>query len=131
MAMEEKYPQLVDRLQSTFIDLLLLVVLTFGFSFILDKTGNPPDWVKKILFFGLWVVYDPLCTSLGYTLGNYIKGIRVRKASDTSKRINLFQALVRYVFKMMLGWLSFLTINTNPRKQAIHDFIVGSVVIKL
>ena len=129
--MEEKYPLLIDRVQSTLIDILLIVALTFVFSEIFDKTGNPPDWVKQVCFWGLWLVYDPLCTSLGCTLGNYIKGIRVRRVSDTSRRINILQALVRYLFKFFLGWVSFLTITTSPRRQAIHDFIVGSVMIKL
>jgi hypothetical protein len=33
--------------------------------------------------------------------------------------------------KVMLGWLSFLTIHTNTEKRAIHDLFIGSVMIKL
>jgi uncharacterized RDD family membrane protein YckC len=69
--------------------------------------------------------------TLGCTLGNYIKGIRVRQISDTSKKINLIQALIRYPVKVMLGWFSFLTIGSNSKRRAIHDFAAGSVMIKL
>ncbi|MES1198207.1 MAG: RDD family protein, partial [Chitinophagaceae bacterium] len=68
--------------------------------------------------------------TLGFTLGNFIKGIRVRQYSNKVKRINIFQAILRYIFKIALGWLSFITIHSNPEKRAIHDFVSGSVMIK-
>ncbi|MEO8852769.1 MAG: RDD family protein [Ginsengibacter sp.] len=127
--MEEEYPHLIDRIQSTFIDTILIVILMFLFSTILDRIANPSDWIRIVMFFGIWFVYEPLCITLGFTLGNYIKGIRVRQFGDTSKRINIFQSLIRYIFKLLLGWVSFLTINGNTKRRAIHDFIAGSVMI--
>ena len=129
--MEPKYPLLTERVQSTFIDSMLLIVLMFITSIVLDKFDNTPDWVRIVLFFGIWAIYEPLCTTLGFTLGNYIKGIRVRQFKDTSKHINFLQAFVRYVLKLLLGWISFLTIHSNPERQAIHDAAVSSVMIKL
>ncbi|MFT3902555.1 MAG: RDD family protein [Niabella sp.] len=129
--MEEKYPLLIDRIQSTFIDMSLIIALMFAFTNILDKFDNIPDWVRIILFVGLFLVYEPLCMTLGATVGNYVKGIRVRKDTDTTKRINIFQAIIRYIVKTLLGWVSFLTINMNPKRRAIHDFVSGSVMIKL
>jgi uncharacterized RDD family membrane protein YckC len=125
-----EYPQLTDRLQSSFIDGMLIIVLMFVFSGMLQRYENAPDWIRIGLFFGLWAVYEPLCTTLGATLGNYIKGIRVRQNGATGQRINFFQAFIRYVLKMLLGWISFLTIHTNPQKRAIHDIIAGSVMIR-
>lgn len=129
--MEEKYPQLSDRIQSTFIDTILIVVLMFVFANILDRFENVPEWVRILMFVGLFVAYEPICMTLGSTLGNYFKGIRVRKNSDSSKRINIIQAIIRYPVKVFLGWISFLTINSNPRRRAIHDLVSGSVMIKL
>jgi uncharacterized RDD family membrane protein YckC len=129
--MEEKYPELGDRIQSTFIDTILIVILMFVFATILDKFENVPDWVRIMMFAALVIAYEPLCMTLGSTLGNYIKGIRVRKNSDSTKRINIFQAIIRYPIKVLLGWISFLTIHSNPKKRAIHDFASGSVMIKL
>jgi uncharacterized RDD family membrane protein YckC len=125
-----EYPQLTDRLQSSFIDGMLIIVLMFVFSGMLERYENAPDWIRIGLFFGLWAVYEPLCTTLGATLGNYIKGIRVKQNGATGQRINFFQAFIRYVLKMLLGWISFLTIHTNPQKRAIHDIIAGSVMIR-
>jgi len=129
--MNEQYPELRDRIQSTFIDMLLIIILMFVFTSVLDGYDNVPDWVRIAMFAGLFVAYEPLCMTLSCTLGNFIKKIRVRKESDSSKKINILQALVRYPVKVLLGWLSFLTIGTNPKRRAIHDLVSGSVMIKL
>jgi len=129
--MEEKYPQLLDRVQSTFIDGALILVLMFAFASVLEKFDDVPDWVRVVLFAALFIAYEPLCMTLGSTLGNYLKGIRVRRSSDTTKRISLFQAIVRYPTKVLLGWVSFLTINSNSKRRAIHDLLSGTVMIKL
>jgi uncharacterized RDD family membrane protein YckC len=125
-----QYPSLSDRIQSTFIDTIFIIILMFAFASVLEKYEGAPDWIRIALFFGLWAVYEPLCTTLGFTLGNFIKGIRVRRHADTGERINIFQGLLRYLLKFSLGWISFLTINSNPQKRAIHDLAAGSVMIR-
>jgi len=102
----------------------------FIFASILERYDNVPDWIRIVLFFGIWGIYEPVCTSLGYTIGNFAKQIRVRKVSDTRKRINIIQALFRYLLKFSLGWISFLTMHLNPQRRAIHDFAAGTVMIK-
>lgn len=129
--MEETYPTLSDRVQSTFIDILLIVLLMFAFAAILDNIHNPPDWIRMVLFFGIWIIYEPLAIALGCTLGNYMKGIRVKQVTNTGKQINFIQALVRYVLKIALGWFSFLTIHSNTKRRALHDMAAGSVMIKV
>jgi uncharacterized RDD family membrane protein YckC len=124
------YPSLSDRVQSNFIDVILIMVLIFVAAAALDKYDNAPDWIRIVLFFGLWAVYEPLCTTLGCTLGNYMKGIRVRRYTNESKRINFFAAFVRYCIKILLGWISFISIHFNPERRAIHDFAAGSVMVK-
>jgi uncharacterized RDD family membrane protein YckC len=123
------YPSLSDRIQSTFIDTILIVILMFACASLLDKFQDPPDWVRIALFFTLFGLYEPLCVTFGCTVGNYAKGIRVRRVDDVTKRINIFQAFFRYLLKMTLGWISFLTIHSNQERRAIHDLAVGSVMI--
>lgn len=72
-----QYPSMSDRIQSTFIDMLFIILLMFAGSEIMEKFEHVPDWIRMALFIGMWVIYEPLCTSLGATIGNYIKGIRV------------------------------------------------------
>lgn len=126
----DEYPLLSDRIQSSFIDLMFIVVMMFVFASWLEKFENAPGWIRIALFFGLWAIYEPVCTSMGATLGNYLKGIRVRQQKSPSKRINIFQAFLRYLFKTSLGWISFLTIHTNKERRAIHDLVAGSVMIR-
>jgi uncharacterized RDD family membrane protein YckC len=69
--------------------------------------------------------------TLGCTLGNLFMGIRVKRIEDSTRRINILQALIRYPVKACLGWLSMLTVTGDPKKRAIHDMVSGSVMIKL
>lgn len=128
--MNEEYPDLKDRIQSAFIDGILMLVLMIAFASILDKFENVPNWVRMAIV-GFFIVYEPLFMSFGCTLGNLIKGIRVRKHSDSTKKINILQAIIRYPIKFMLGWLSYITIGSSPKRRAIHDMAAGSVMIKL
>ena len=127
---EVTYPSLSDRVQSTFIDTIFIIILMYASASALDRYENAPGWIRIALFFGIWGVYEPLSTTLGCTIGNYLKGIRVRQVSNSSKRINIIQAFFRYVLKISLGWISFLTIHSNPQKRAIHDLAAGSVMVK-
>jgi uncharacterized RDD family membrane protein YckC len=128
--MDSKFPLLADRIKSTFIDTLVLAVSMFLAANLLDKAHNPPDWVRIVVFVSIWIVYEPLCTSIGATVGNLLMGIRVRRQGNTAKKINIVQAVFRYILKICLGWISFLTINSNPERRAMHDMAVGSVMIK-
>jgi uncharacterized RDD family membrane protein YckC len=124
------YPTLADRVQSTFIDTIVIIILMFVFASVLERYKAAPDWIRIALFFGLWAMYEPIATTFGGTIGNHLKGIRVRQYSNPARRIHFFQAFVRYAVKIMLGWLSFLTIHSNPQKRAVHDMVVGSVMIR-
>ncbi|WP_207420222.1 RDD family protein [Desertivirga brevis] len=128
---EVEYPLLLERFQSTFIDTFFILVMMVVFSQVLDFFNNPPDWLRVSLFISIWFLYEPLCTAFGCTIGNYMKGIRVRNREDHTERINLFQAFMRYVFKIALGAISFLFILSNNEKRALHDMVSGSVVLKL
>jgi len=124
-----EYPSLLKRYQSLFIDLLFSLFAMFGVVAMLDRIGEVPTWVRIVSFILLWGVYEPLCVTLGCTIGNYLMGIRVRKASDETKRINLLRAYIRFAFKILLGWVSFITMFSDKQRRAIHDLIAGSVMI--
>lgn len=126
-----EYPLLTDRLKSTFIDLMVIIGLMFLCSIMLDGLPESAGWVRGVCFVTVFVLYDPLCTAFGCTVGNYVMKIRVRQYDDYTKRINFFFALMRYIVKVLLGWLSFLTIHSNVARRAIHDMVGGSVVVNV
>ena len=126
------YPTLLKRVQSIFIDAIFILLVMFGISALIDKTGyDAPDWVRAALFVGIWFVYEPVAVSLGCTLGQFITGLRVRDAANESKKINIVLSFVRFALKLLLGCISFLTIHTNPQRRAIHDMAGHSVMIEI
>lgn len=128
--MEEKYPFMIERIQSILIDSILVIACMILFSDVLSNFKDVPNWLRALLLIALFL-YEPIATTLGGTIGNNIKGIRVRKNSDEVQSINFFQALIRYFFKLLLGWLSFITIFSSDKKRAIHDIVSGTVMVKV
>ena len=129
--MENEYPSLSDRFQSILIDQVFIVILMFLSASILDKFSDAPDWIRVALFFGIWGIYEPVCMTLGCTIGNFIKGIRVKKFATPTKKINIFQAYARYITKLFLGIFSFITVTGNKERRAIHDMLASTVMIKI
>ncbi|MFN0035328.1 MAG: RDD family protein [Saprospiraceae bacterium] len=124
------YPSLTTRFKSILIDTTIVFIGgAYLASVIFEKMGEVPNWWRVAALIGLFFVYEPVSQTLGCSLGNYVSGIRVRKASDETQRINILQAAVRFVLKLGLGWVSFLTIHSNPKRQAIHDTVAGTVMI--
>lgn len=128
--MNEKYPFVLERIQSILIDSVLIIACMIIFSDILSNFKNVPDWLRAILLILLFL-YEPIMTTFGGTIGNNIKKIRVRKNANENESINIFQALVRYTFKLLFGWLSFISIFSSTKKRAIHDILSGTVMIKV
>ncbi|PIF59488.1 RDD family protein [Flavobacterium sp. 2] len=127
--MEEKYPFLLERIQSILIDSILIIACMILISDVLSNFKNVPDWLRAVLLI-LIFLYEPIMTTFGGTIGNNIKRIQIRKNSDKTQSINFFQAIIRYFFKLLLGWLSFITIFSSNKKRAVHDIISGTVMIK-
>jgi len=65
----------------------------------------------------------------GGTIGHFLIGIRVKRERKPEKNIIFPFALIRFVVKATLGWISLLTVSNNLKRKAIHDHMIGSVVI--
>lgn len=130
--MSQSYATLLDRIKAYTIDTILIIILMYFISEVTASFTEVPNYVRVILFAFLFVLYDPLFVSIsGGTVGHTFIDISVRKEEHPSKKINFLSALIRFLIKITLGWLSFLTVTNNPKKKAIHDTIAGSMVIKL
>lgn len=124
-----QYPSLTERIKSSLIDFIFILFLMSCIALVLDNFIEVPDGLRAALFIFLFFVYEPLAHSFGYTLGNYIMGIRVRKLSSTDEKVNIVQAYFRFVIKTLLGWVSFFTIHSNKKRRAMHDLASGTVTI--
>jgi len=111
-----------------------MILLMFLAGLILEKiNGNSEEgdeWLRAILFVSIWGVYEPVAMTLGCTVGNLLTKIRVRQFGNIEKKINIFQAYLRFIIKFFLGWLSFITISFNEQKRAIHDLASGTIVLE-
>jgi len=123
------YPSILTRVKSMVIDWVFMLLLLVITSNIIGSSENFPVWIKVVLFL-LIMTYEPILTSLGATLGQFIMGIRVRNIHNTNKKINLFFAFLRFYVKALLGWLSFIAISFTGKRRAIHDMAGMSVVVR-
>ncbi len=124
------YPGVSVRVKAVVTDSIMLVVFMLGVSYLFEVLGNVPDWARVMAFVFIFILYDPLLTStLGGTIGHMLFGIRVKREKNQQKNILFPLAVIRFVVKALLGWISLLTVSGNKKGKAIHDLIIGSVVI--
>lgn len=127
---ENPYPGVAQRLIAMFLDGAVLLVMLIFFSYFFSLFNDPPAYVKMVVFIFIVLLYDPLFTSLfGGTIGHMMQGIRVRKQANESEKIVFPLALLRYIVKAFLGWVSLLVVYRNDKRKAIHDYLAGSVVV--
>jgi uncharacterized RDD family membrane protein YckC len=125
-----QYPLLLRRYKSILIDgVLFMLMMVVAMVIMKDSPYTQPVIISMAVVFILG--YEPLLTSYSATIGQRIMGIRVRDINHPETRIDLGSAYIRTAVKLLLGWLSFITINMNKEHRAIHDFASGSVVIKV
>lgn len=126
------YSTLLSRIKAVFIDSIIIIGIMYAASEIFGLFESVPNYFRVIVFLFVFLFYDPLFTSIyGGTIGHSYNGIGVRRDDSTNRKISFPMALLRFVFKSLLGWLSFLTIGGNDKKKAIHDFVANSVVVDL
>ena len=129
MEKELDYPGVFVRVKATIIDSFIMILLLLGATDVFSNIENVPDYAKIITFSCIFLLYDPLMISfMGATIGHRINKIKVQRF-DNGKKINIALALIRFVIKALLGWVSLITISSNEKKQAIHDAIVNSIVV--
>lgn len=129
--MDKKYAILPDRIKAAVIDGILLIALMYASSEIFSFFNEVPQFVRVLVFTLLFILYDPIFTSkYGGTIGHSFSGISVKKESDSTKNISFPVAIIRFILKASLGWISLLTTTMNDKKQAIHDFAASSVVLE-
>jgi len=126
-------PQLITRIKSSFIDLFVVITLMFAASKVISFIGIESG-VLNLICLGAIFLYEPFFTSLGQTLGQRLMGIKVCKLAkfqdDKSiENINIIGAILRYLTKGVLGWISLLTIHSDKYGQALHDKLVKSVIV--
>ncbi|HUX53461.1 MAG TPA: RDD family protein [Williamwhitmania sp.] len=127
---EQTFPGVSDRVKAVIADTVVLILLMVATAYLFSIFENVPDIVRIIAFLLIFVFYDPIMTSsFGGTIGHMLLGIRVKRTTDFSRNIPFPWAIVRFIFKASLGWISLLTVSSSTQRRAIHDLAVGSTVL--
>lgn len=127
---QEKFPGVLVRVKAIVTDSVVLIILIIIFTYAFSLFDHVPDNVKVIAFVFVFILYDPIFTSVfGGTIGHMMLGVRVKRESDETKNILFPLAIVRFIVKVSLGIISLLTVSGNKKGKAIHDYLVGSVVV--
>lgn len=126
----DNLPGVFDRVKAAIIDGVILLLLIMLIGDILVAFETVPTYIRIVAFILIFLGYDPLLTSFnGGTIGHRFIGLRVKKVSDLSKNIPFSMAVLRFIVKALLGWISLLTISGSEKRQALHDHIANSIVI--
>ena len=127
---DENYPNVTDRVKAVMADSVVIIIFMFIITYIFSAFENVPDNARIIAFIFIFFLYDPIFTSsFGGTIGHMMFGLRVKRDKNPSKNILFPLAIIRFFVKAFLGWISLLTVSGNKKRKAIHDSLVGSVVV--
>jgi uncharacterized RDD family membrane protein YckC len=125
------YASLSDRVKALCMDQIVLIVTLFLTSEILAHFENVPTSLRIVLFISFFFLYEPICIAFFKgTIGQQFINIKVERAHEDGNAINFFLAILRMLLTYALGWISLWTISSSPKKQAIHDAVVKSIVLR-
>ena len=127
---EENYPGVFDRVKAMSIDEIVIIIFIIAIAHVFSLLESVPDYARIIAFVFVVLLYEPLFTSLfGGTIGHMSIGIRVKRESNKQKNILFPLAILRFIVKACIGIISLFTVFRNEKRKAIHDYLVGSLVI--
>lgn len=123
------YPRLIRRVRAALIDSVLILLGFFAGVAAVGLSGVEQPYAKLVFLLVPVLILEPVLVAFtGGTVGHHLMKIRVGKAGGAGN-INLFAAMLRFVVKLLLGWLSFVFILVTRRHQAVHDLVAGSRVV--
>lgn len=128
--MDKNFPDVSERVKAAITDSIVIGLFMLGVVSLFSNFNTVPDFVRISAFIFIFILYDPIFTSLfGGTIGHMLIGIRVKRESDEKRNILFPLAIVRFIVKAFLGIISLLTVYSSEKKKAIHDILVGSIVL--
>ncbi len=123
------YPRLLRRVRAVLIDSVIAIFVIFSWWMLLPFFEGHSVAAKLAYPLIAWLVLDPILVSrIGSTPGHYIMGLVVQN-NKTSENIGLLRAILRSLLRTLTGWWSFIFVLATCRHQALHDVLVGTLVI--
>ena len=116
-----EYPSVFRRYIAALIDGLVVLGLLYA-------VAKSPLTSFSGYAFPIILLYEPLFTSILCTMGQLLMGFRVR-TFDGHNKINLFQAIIRYIVKYVLGVISLISIPAQKHRRGMHDLFARTIVL--
>ena len=109
---------LIQRVKAFVIDWALLLVTMFVLGYFLAQFNEDLTILRTFLFLLLLFFYEPLMiTFSGATLGQHTIGFLMIRNNDLKGRVPFISSFVRFIVKILLGWLSFITISASEKRE--------------
>jgi len=129
--MEPHYAALPHRIKAAIIDGIIIIVAMYGIVELFAFFETIPTYLRIMAWISIFILYEPLLVSrFSGTVGHMYVGLIIKREDNPLKNISFPLAIVRFIVKVCLGWISFLTISANTKRKAIHDFAAGSIVLE-
>ena len=125
-----RYATFTRRFRALVIDNCCVAALLLALFFLDDAISDVPGATRVawLLMVAVLLLYDPVLVSRrGATIGHAAAGLRVVDAR-TGRWPSFARAFVRSLVKLMLGLLSFFTMELTRRHQAVHDMVTHTTV---
>jgi uncharacterized RDD family membrane protein YckC len=120
------YPSLLRRYLSTVIDYAVMLGLLFAFA---KSSLYDPNAVEATLWpMWIFVVYEPVLTTVACTPGQLAMNFRVRRVSGFG-RPAIHRTFLRWLVKGLLGVVSVLFLPRQKQRRALHDLASGTIVL--
>lgn len=123
-----EYPGIRRRYLATLIDSILIISFLIMSSTMIGSNNETDRLIRIAVFVFAIFIFEPLLTSKLYTPGQKMVGIRVRNV-NTLENLSLTEAFVRFITKVIFGFVSLFTIIITENRRAIHDFAGKSIVV--
>ena len=128
--MTKNYASLLPRIKAVVVDGIVAIIYMYAITYLFEQFESVSNSFRVAAFLTIFVLYEPVLVSVfGATVGHFFNDISVKRINNQEKNLMFHIALLRYLIKFFLGWVSLLTIHSNDYNQAIHDMVAGSVVI--
>ena len=151
-SVEPKYASFWSRLLAIIIDYLLVnfvLSLIIALVIVVGYADEGPDVVQRgddlvrdlseswgpaqlLLLAGYWLYFAIMHSSAwGATVGKRVLGLYV--VDEEGHRLNFWQASIRFFGKLISSvvlFVGFLVALIHPRRQALHDLIAKTYVMK-
>jgi uncharacterized RDD family membrane protein YckC len=117
------------RVKAVLVDGVVLGLFFFATVGVVKLLGIENSDYEAMLIFTVAASFEPFFLAFtGGSVGHHLVGLKVRRA-EYDKKINLFQAYARFFTRAIFGFASLVTILTTKKYQAVHDLLVGSIVV--